>query len=243
MNISGSRQKEAVIGEKMIVEAGGSPNDAVFIFPQPFTETVFNLDEVSRLGVSVKGLVHTLNQTLLENLRNNAATKIKRLIKDNKPFLTQEQFDEMCRAYDFSGVRTASTSGDEGRTALQRIQFKLARKELKRLLRSGVFEFPEFDISFGTVVTVAKADEDPEAGQITQEVFETYVEALIDGEEEPWAGEPEFETSETGQEVPANAAAIRALILQEAEEEYARTQDKAAKVSNNLKIKMASPAA
>jgi hypothetical protein len=143
----------------------------------------------------------------------------------------------MVAAYDFSGVRT-STSGDEGRTALQRIQFKIARRELKRLLRSGVFEFPEFDIAFNTVVTVAKEGEEPEAGQIPLDVFETYVEALIDGEEAPWAGEPEFQTNESGQEVPANAAAVRAAILQEAEEEFARTQEKAAKVSNNLKIQM-----
>ncbi len=45
--------------------------------------------------------------------------------------------------------------------------------------------------------------------------------------------------SDSGQEVPANAAAVRAAILQEAEEEYARVQEKASKVSNNLKIKMA----
>lgn len=237
MNIQGVRKKEAVIGEKMILEAGGTSADAVFLFPQPFSEEIFNLEAVEALGVSVKGLVHTLNQTLLENLRNNAATKIKRLIKDNKPFLDQAGFDEMCKAYDFSGVRT-STSGDEGRTALQRIQFKIARRELKRLLRSGVFEFPEFDISYGTVVTVAKEDADLEPGQIPLDVFETYVEALVDGESAPWAGEPEYQMSDSGQEVPANAAAVRAAILQEAEEEYARVQEKASKVSNNLKIQM-----
>lgn len=238
MNINTSRQKEAVIAEKLILEAGGTSADAVFLFPQPFSEEIFNRAEVEALGVSIKGLVHTLNQTLLENLRNNAATKIKRLIKDNKPFLDQAGFDEIVKSYDFSGVRAAS-SGDEGRTSLQRIQFKIARRELKRLLRSGVFEFPEFDISFGTVVTVAKEDADIEPGQIPAEIFETYVEALIDGEEAPWAGEPEYQMSETGQEVPANAAAVRAVLLQEAAEEYARVQEKASKVSNNLKIKMA----
>jgi hypothetical protein len=237
MNISNARRKEAVIAEAHIIEAGGTPDDAVFSFPQPFDENIFNTAAVEELGVSLRGLIHTLNQTLLENLRNNAAAKIRRAVKSKEPFLTQEEFDELARAYDFSGVRTA-TSGDAGRTALQRIQFKIARRELKRLLRKGVFEFPEFDIDFGQIVTVAKEGEDPESGQLPYDVFESHVEALIDGEEEPWAGEPEFQMNESGQEIPANAPAIRAMVLQEADEEYARTQDKATKVATNLKIKM-----
>lgn len=83
-----------------------------------------------------EGLRHTVRQTLLENLRNNFAGKVKEALDGTEELPAekvtelQTAFDEYANGYEF-GIRSAGGGGAPKKDPVEREMHKLAREDLK----------------------------------------------------------------------------------------------------------------
>lgn len=83
-----------------------------------------------------EGMAHTLAQTRLENIRNNMAARIKKMLGEAKE-LTPEQVteaqnsvNEYASSYKFGERRTGNGGGRVVRDPLEREMFRLAKEDL-----------------------------------------------------------------------------------------------------------------
>ena len=141
------------------------------------------------------GVVRGLNQLYTENVGNLWGAKIRNKIKKGTGLPTEEDFNALVAAYDFSGVRATSEDSMPTEERLFRSQLK---QQLRRLLKGGTFS-PN-----GEPLTVqnskqAEAGELP-AGKMALEDFESLIEIAIEGEafrymgrEYDFSGDPEYD--------------------------------------------------
>lgn len=148
--------------------------DFAFQIPQPFLAEHF--EALTELGIVGAGFANAANQLLAENLGNNMAGRIKKAIKDGTDLPTQAGMDELYAAYDFSGVRISSLAAG---TLYDKIMFRNASQFIRRLIKKTGYQ------NLPAPVTVAKKGAEPDEGQISYDVFEDNIGALMRGEG-PW---------------------------------------------------------
>ena len=184
---------------KVIVRQETDYNDAGLDgrreIPLPFTLESINEENITGLGFLPAGVVRALNQTFVENVANIHGSQVRNTIKKGLPLPAPEAMEEILKAYNFSGIRTAS---EESMPEEERIFRSQLKKQLRSLLRQGAFS------ANGSALTVqtqpeATKNELPE-GKISLEDFETLVESAAeqvafeyDGMSFDFAGEPEYD--------------------------------------------------
>jgi hypothetical protein len=206
--------------------------DGAVSTPLPFDTNDFNADALEAKGFSIGGLVRQMNQVFLENVGNNWGAVIRKAIKNGTPLPSQAEFDKIVCAYDFTGVRRASTSDDD-LSEEERIFLSELRKQLKLALRAGSFSTAEPRVAM-TVQTKKEAETDtcPE-NKMTLEDFDSLVAAAAekavfdyDGRRYDFSVAPEFDEAGnfvnwgalvshaeylTGEQLKVNAAKVREI--------------------------------
>ena len=128
----------------------------LFVVPQPFTPEVFAEGALNGAG-SPEVWARKMNQTLLEDLRNNFAARMKSSDTD----LTQADFDAYVTEY-VPGIRRTSTG--PARDPITAEALKLVKIDLRMALKEK------------RQMTVAKKEAEPTEGQIS---FDKFIESIF----------------------------------------------------------------
>lgn len=140
-----------------------------FVVPQPFTAAIFVDDALNGIG-SPEVWANKMNQTLLEDLRNNFTTKIKANAKtEGAPALTQENFDAYIKVYE-PGVRATGTTTSRDPIAAEALA--LAKTDLRIALREQ------------RNLKVAKKDIEPTEAEVSFEKFLELAAGIVESHPE-----------------------------------------------------------
>lgn len=182
-----------IVRQEADYEAAGL--DGTVTLTLPFDESCVNADALTSRGFSVIGVVRGLNQLFAENVGNLWGSKVRNAVKNGVSLPTEEDFNALVAAYDFSGARAASEAGMPTEERLFRSQLK---QQLRRLLKGGTFS-PNGEPL--TVQTSKQAEEgELPDGKMALEDFESLIEIAIEGEafqymgrEYDFSGEPAYD--------------------------------------------------
>lgn len=204
--------------------------------PRPFTAEHFTTlrDE---LGVDPDGLAGQVNQLMAKNI-NNAITSRARSIHTKNAALadaqekgeradeefsdlpTQTTVDELVAAYNFTGIRLASSKAVVI-TPFEKELTRLVKQLIKNLLKSSGFQGRPGPI------TVAKKSAEPTETQIGFSDFSSLVQSVVEGE-----GNWGSENLEDGS--PSPYYAKRQALIAQAETNIAAVQMDVEAVSSEL---------
>lgn len=216
--------------------------DIEFTVAEPFTLEHVNEEALLALGAQPAGVVRQLNQVYVENLGNAIRSKIITAESNSTPAPDQSVMDILQSNYDFSGVRTST--GEEGLPEDLKIQYRIARENLRDYARNGNFSA---DGTAQTIQTIKEAKEGSlKPTKMALEEFNALVECCVEGL--AWEGptitkannperigqplvidfsiEPAFEG-----DIPLNYGAFRARVMDLAGEKLAENQRKAAEAA------------